>query len=225
MPADLPTGLSESPGILSAAAASHASNAQNEYLNSNDEEEAVVDFVNTNLEFDDVNEDNNNVTAGREGNGDELRINDADVKGEEEEEVWKRVSKKRKKEMTSDELCTYFDSHLKGVGNCPNQGCDCVAILADKNVRECVVKYLCWFEGRSAYDQHSIMFEWYKYSSYLKKAKTKYIIFRLQFIDDSKVDIPKAVKTHARCTRGLLLVLGWGLKKRGADSLHWIESL
>ena len=66
MPADLPTGLSESPGILSAAAASHASNAQNEYLNSNDEEEAVVDFVNTNLEFDDVNEDD---VAGREGDG------------------------------------------------------------------------------------------------------------------------------------------------------------
>jgi hypothetical protein len=63
MPADSPTGLSESPGILSAAAASHAGIAQNEHLNSDDEEEAVVDFVNTNLAFDDVNEDNNNVTT------------------------------------------------------------------------------------------------------------------------------------------------------------------
>jgi hypothetical protein len=57
------------------------------------------------------------------------------------------------------------------------------------------------------------MFEWYKYSSYLKKAKTTYHIFRLPFIDDGTVDIPPEVKTHALCTWGLLLVLGWGLKR------------
>ncbi len=153
-------GLSESPGLLSAAAASNAGDSQNKHLNDNNEEEAVVNFS-TNLEFDDD-------------------VNDVNVEGEnEEDEVWKRVSKKRKKEMTPDELCTYFDSQLKGVGDCPNQGCDCVAILADENVRECIVKYLCWFEGKSAYDQQSIVFEWYKYTSYLKKAKTKYHIFSL----------------------------------------------
>ncbi len=81
-PVDSPTVLSESPGFLSAAAASHAGDAQNKHLNNNDEEEAVVDFVNTYLEFDDVSEDNNNVTAGREGDGDEPRgINNSDVEG------------------------------------------------------------------------------------------------------------------------------------------------
>ena len=128
-------GLSKSPGFLSAAAASHAGNSQNKHLNDDNEEEAVFNFS-TNLEFDDdVNEYNNNVKVGWGDDGDESHeINDVDVQGEnEEDEVWKRVSKKCKKEMTPDELCTYFDSQLKGVGDCPNQGCDCVAI-ADKNV-------------------------------------------------------------------------------------------
>jgi hypothetical protein len=35
----------------------------------------------------------------------------------------------------------------------------------------------------------------------------------LPYIDDGTVDILKAVKTHALCTLGLLLVLGWGVKK------------
>jgi hypothetical protein len=40
MLADSPTGLSGLPGFLSAAAASHAGEAQNEHLNNDDEEEA-----------------------------------------------------------------------------------------------------------------------------------------------------------------------------------------
>jgi len=47
--------------------------------------------------------------------------NDRDDKGEqqvEEEmgEAWERVTKKRKSQMSDDELCTYFDSHLRRGG-------------------------------------------------------------------------------------------------------------
>ena len=74
---------------------------------------------------------------------------DRDDKGEqqvEEEmgEAWERVKKKRKSQMSDDELRTYFDSHLRGVGECPNPSCNCIAIIADRDSRDYVVSYLCW---------------------------------------------------------------------------------
>ena len=50
---------------------------------------------------------------------------DRDDKGEqqvEEEmgEAWERMTKKRKSQMSDDELLTYFDSQLRGVDECPN---------------------------------------------------------------------------------------------------------
>jgi hypothetical protein len=52
---------------------------------------------------------------------------------DEEGEAWQRVSTKRN-EMTADELHTYFDCQLRGVRECPNWGCDCIAILGDSDV-------------------------------------------------------------------------------------------
>ena len=49
-------------------------------------------------------------------------------------EAWERVTKKPKSQMSDDELRTYFDSHLRGVGECPNPSCNCVAIIADRDV-------------------------------------------------------------------------------------------
>ncbi len=172
-------------------------------------DEATIDVLNnSHLEEEFFNEGG--------GGGDEPReTNDSDGKrGEEEDEAWTRVTKKRLKEMSPDELCAYFDSQLKALRDCPNPGCNCVAILVNDDVRACVMKYLCWFSGKQGYHQQSIVFEWFKYSSFLSKkiAKSKMNIFRLPYIDDGKCAIPQEVRTHALCTQGLLKVLGWGLR-------------
>ena len=116
------------------------------------------------------------------------------------------MSKKRKSEISADELRTYFDCQLRGVRECPNRGCDCIAILGDTDVRVLVVKYLCWFNAKTKYEQDSIIFEWFCKSNY----------FRLPFIDDSTADVPRGTRTHVLCSRGLLLVLNWGKRRWGS---------
>ena len=49
--------------------------------------------------------------------------------------AWERVTKKCKLEMSDKEIYTHFDNHLKGNGKCPNQRCNCVAILANGDIR------------------------------------------------------------------------------------------
>ena len=96
--------------------------------------------------------------------------------------------------------------------DCPNPGCNCVAILVNDDVRVCVVKYLCWFNYKQGYNQQSIMFEWFKYSSFLSKktAKSRMNTFFLPYIDDGTCAIPQEVRMHALRTQGLLKVLGAG---------------
>jgi len=149
---------------------------------------------------------------------------DRDDKGEQqvEEEMgdaWERVTKKHKSQMSDNELHTYFDSHLRGVGECPNPSCNCVAIIADRDVSDSVVRYLCWFNAKTKYEQDSIVFEWFKYSSYLKKG-SKYTLFRLPFIDDGMAVVPEAVHMHVLCSRGLLRVLNWEKKDGDRSGRH-----
>jgi hypothetical protein len=115
--------------------------------------------------------------------------------------------------MSDDELRTYFDSQLRGVGECPNPSCNCVAIIANRDVRDSVVRYLCWFNAKVKYEQDSIVFEWFKYLSHLRKSPSKVskiTSFRLPFIHDGMIVIHDAAHTHVLCSRGLLLVLNWG---------------
>jgi hypothetical protein len=116
--------------------------------------------------------------------------------------------------MSDDELRTYFDSQLRGVGRCPNLRCNCLAIIVDvDDVRDSVVKYLCWFNAKTKYEQDLIVFEWFKYSLYFRKSfsyDSKITLFCLPFIDDGMVVVPDAVRTHVLCSRGLHLVLNWG---------------
>jgi len=118
---------------------------------------------------------------------------------EEMGEAWERVTKKRKSQMSNDELPAYFDSHLRGVGECPNPSCNCIAIIADRDVRDSVIRYLCWFNAKTKYE---LVFEWFKYSSYLKKG-SKYILFCLPFIDDGMAVVPEAVHMHVLCLLGI----------------------
>jgi len=92
---------------------------------------------------------------------------------EEMGEAWERVTKKRKSQMSNDELPAYFDSHLRGVGECPNPSCNCIAIIADRDVRDSV------------------------------KKGSKYILFCLPFIDDGMAVVPEAVHMHVLCLLGI----------------------
>ena len=96
--------------------------------------------------------------------------------------------------------------------NAPIRGCNCIAIIADWDVRDSVVRYFCWFNAKTKYEQDSIFFEWFNYSSYLKKG-TKITSFRLPFIDDGMAVVPEAVHMHVLCSRGLLLVLNLGSRR------------
>jgi hypothetical protein len=160
---------------------------------------AAVDYA-TSLTFDDEQlYYENDVAAGGnndagsddrgmnvDNGGDDRGLNDDEGEQQVKEEMgeaWERVTKKLKSQMSDDELCTYFDSQLRGVGECPNPGCNCVAIIADRDIRDSVVRYLCWFNAKTKYEQDSIVFKWFKYLSYLKKG-SKITSFRLPFIDD-----------------------------------------
>jgi hypothetical protein len=156
----------------------------------------------------DVSEGGGDDTGGDHDRGlnDDDGGDDRDDEGEqqvEEEmgEAWERVTKKRKSPMSDDELHTYFDSHLRGVGECPNPSCNCVAIIADRDSRDSVVRYLCWFKNlRKRSKQDSIDFECLKYSSYLKK-ESRYTLFRLPLINDGMAVVPEAVCMHVLCSR------------------------
>ncbi len=84
--------------------------------------------------------------------GNDRKINDNKGEQQVEEEMgeaWERVTKKRKSQMSDDELHTYFDSQLRGVGECSNLSCNCVAVIADSDIRDFVVRYLCWFNAKT----------------------------------------------------------------------------
>ena len=83
---------------------------------------AAVDYVCQLCYENDVAEGGNDNTGGDDrGMNDDNGGNDRDDEGEqqvEEEmgEAWERVTKKRKSQMSNDELRNYFDSHFRGVG-------------------------------------------------------------------------------------------------------------
>jgi hypothetical protein len=70
----------------------------------------------------DVAERGNDDTGGNDrgmndDDGGDNRDNEGEQQVEEEMgEAWERVTKKCKSQMSNDELCNYFDSHLGGVG-------------------------------------------------------------------------------------------------------------
>ena len=183
------------------------------------DKDAIVDFT-ASVEFDDedmamgLDEANGNADVAIGAGGDISDGNDrGDGVGGGVE--WERATKKRKCEMSDTELFNYFDSQLKGIRKCPNKNCNCVAILADEVTRAPVVRYLCWFNAKQKYEQDSIVFEWIKYSGHLKKSVSKSNWFCLPYIsEDGDTDaVLQAVRKHVVCSRGLQLILDWGLKR------------
>ena len=101
--------------------------------------------------------DDRGINVDNGGNNRGMNDDEGEQQVEEEMgEAWERVTKKLKSQMSNDELQTNFDSQLRGVGECPNSGCNCVAIIADRDVRDSVVRYLCWLNAKTKYEQDSI---------------------------------------------------------------------
>ena len=141
-------------------------------------DKAIFDFASS-VEL----EDDENVVAI--GAGGEISDGNGQGDGDGGGVAWRRVTKKRKSEMSGDELYVHFDNHLKEMGSCPNQRCKCVDVLADGAIRATVARYLCWFAGKTKYEQDSIVFEWFKYSA-LRRSDCKVVMywFCLPYLSD-----------------------------------------
>ena len=68
------------------------------------------------------------------------------------------------KKISNKELLVIVSEGIACLPSCGTTSCDCLDILADVNVRECVAQYLLQFVRKSKYDQDSIVLEWYKYA-------------------------------------------------------------
>ncbi len=60
-----------------------------------------------------------------------------------------------------------------------------------------------------------ILFEWYKYLSFVKKVGQRNLRFhnyRLPYMEDGSEPVPETVHNHLVCTKGLQTILGYGKK-------------
>ena len=235
MAAGTPTGLS-----LSAAAASHASDAQNEHLLNNDDEEEAPPCqrrrVGTSrrdmpLAADDSLEGEGGVDDVDDGEW----MGSIDLMEEVEEEVGKlmdeveeglgtavaSLSRKDKLALDDNDLFAYFLSQLATM-SCPNIKCDCLEIVTTLSAQSAIAKYLTWFERRQKHEQDSIVFEWCRYVLLLKtsniqrKGRKRVTVFRLPFLaDDGTEDavVDEDVRTHLLCSKGLRILLNFGTRR------------
>ena len=87
--------------------------------------------------------------------------------------------------------------------------CDCLDILSDVNVRECVAQYLLQFVRKSKYDQDSIILEWYKYANAARIAAMigcrQQLWFCLPYYATLNTDIDclRASQKHRQCLLGM----------------------
>jgi hypothetical protein len=81
------------------------------------------------------------------------------------------------------------------------------------------MRYLTWFEQRNKNRQDSIVFEWFRYSSFLKpsteqKRTNNKRLFCLPYIHDGTAIVDEAVRIHLLCTFGLQRLLAFGNKRK-----------
>ncbi len=139
-----------------------------------------------------------------------------DEEDEEVEGIYVRLSVKSKSKMSDEDLLIHFDNRFETRASSifPNSQCDCLAILRNQNARSAVARYVAWFKKKETYEQNSIVFEWYRYSSLHRlPGKGSPNLFRLPYIDDGTEDMPEMVRDHVLCSRGLQFILDWGRKR------------
>jgi hypothetical protein len=91
---------------------------------------------------------------------------DDDYTSDRDEEATIKFSfpdRKSMKKISDEELLVILSEGTTRLPSCIS-ACDCLVILSDVNVRQCVAQYLLQFVRKSKYDQDSIVLEWYKYA-------------------------------------------------------------
>ena len=68
---------------------------------------------------------------------------------------------KSMKKISDKELLVIISKGITCLPLCGTTSCDCLDILSDVNVWECVAQYLFQFVRKSKYDQDSIILEWW----------------------------------------------------------------
>jgi len=116
--------------------------------------------------------------------------------------------------MNEDELLLLLVERLKCLPSCKNKTCDCLDIITDMNVRECVAQYLVQFEMKKKYDQDSIILEWYKYAI-AAKIGMKHLWFCLPYVStldgaDIHCHCLRALQEHRLCLLGMCSLMGIG---------------
>ncbi len=130
------------------------------------------------------------------------------------------LSRKCKLGMNEVVLFECFNTCLEETTQCPNKQCTCLAILSDASAPASIAKYLTWFKRRNKHEQDSIVFEWFRYSSFLKPStKQKEQIIRHRFIYlTSMTALQLLMRWYAFiCVACLVCKELWHLAKRGMD--------
>jgi len=129
----------------------------------------------------------------------------------DEEFVW--LDQKSKSKMSDVELRNYYNTVLQKMGatTCSNPKCNCLAILRDGRARSSVARYLAWISRREKHERDMILFEWYRYSSYIRmRGQGRMNYYRLPYIDDGTEAVPETVRNHLVCTRGIQSIMSYG---------------
>ncbi len=129
-------------------------------------------------------------------------------------------SRKSKFGMNKTALFEYFNTQFEKTAQCPNKRCTCLAILGDESACFPIAKYLTLFEQSNKYEQDLIVFDWFRYSSFLKpstkqKRTQNKMLFCLPYINDGTAIVDEMVRIHLICTLGLQCILAFGNKWYG----------
>ena len=120
------------------------------------------------------------------------------------------------KKISDEELLVIVSEGIACLPSCGTTSCDCLNILLDVNVRECVAQHLLQFVKKSKYDQDSIILEWYKYATAARIAamigRSQPLWFCLPYDATLNTDIDclRVFQKHRLCLLGMRSLLGIG---------------
>ncbi len=137
-------------------------------------------------------------------------------RGEEATIKFSFPDRKSVKKISNKELLMIISEGIACLPLCGTTSCDCLNILSDVNVRECMAQYLLQFVRKSKYNQDSIILEWYKYANAARIAAMigcrQQLWFCLPYDATLKtgIDCLRASQKHQLCLLGMRSLLGIG---------------
>jgi len=124
--------------------------------------------------------------------------------------------RKSVKKISDEELLVIISEGIACLPSCGTTSCDCLDILSDVNVQECMAQSLLQFVRKSKYDQDSIILEWYKHATAARIAamigRSQPLWFCLPYDATLNTDLNClcASQKHRLCLLGMRSLLGIG---------------